>query len=223
MTSVSNIGSGIPMYEDSNPLKAVGKQELDREDFMTLFITQMQHQDPLSPMESYEMASQLAQFSTMEASLKVADKMGELLDYTKSQNNLQLLSLIDKGVQTFGQEMGVQNGATSPTTFVLPEAAAIATLYVYDAAGTLVRTMDLGYQEAGEQEVAWDGKNNNGDTVNDGLYAYRVDALTAEGRQLEVDYRSSGRVTGLEFNSGIATLTVDGYLKRTVGDVVKVY
>ncbi len=223
MTSVSNISSGIPMYEDANPLKAVGKQELDRQDFMTLFITQMQHQDPLSPMESYEMASQLAQFSTMEANLKVADKMGELLDYQKSQNNLQLLSLINKDVQTFGNEVGVAGGESSPINFVMTEAAASATLYIYAPNGSLIKTMDLGYQNAGEQQVSWDGTNNNGDTVADGLYSYSIDALSAEGRPIETEYRSTGRVTGLEFNSGKATLTVDGYLKRSVGDVLSVH
>lgn len=223
MTSVSNVGSGIPLYEDANPLKAVGKQELDRQDFMTLFITQMQHQDPMSPMESYEMASQLAQFSTMEASLKVADKMEELLDYQISQNNLQLLTLIDKDVQTFGQEVGVVSGAASPINFVMTEAAASATLYIYDANGSLIKSMDLGYQSAGEQQVSWDGTNNNGDPVADGLYSYSIDALTAEGKPVETEYRSTGRVTALEFNSGKATLTVDGYLKRSVGDVLSVH
>jgi len=35
-------------------------------DYMTLLVTQLQHQDPLEPLDNNEMASQLAQFSQLQ-------------------------------------------------------------------------------------------------------------------------------------------------------------
>ncbi|MCK5227695.1 MAG: flagellar hook assembly protein FlgD, partial [Desulfobulbaceae bacterium] len=120
--AVISAASGIPMAAEPE-LKTVGKQELDRTDFLTMFITQLQYQDPMKPMDSYEMASQLAQFSNMEATMKMSDNMEKLLDYQTSQNNLELLSLLDKEVQGNGNMMGVNNGETTWTEFMLTEAA----------------------------------------------------------------------------------------------------
>ena len=39
---------------------------LDKDAFLNMFLTQMQHQDPLNPMDSSEIATQMAQFSTLE-------------------------------------------------------------------------------------------------------------------------------------------------------------
>lgn len=44
----------------------VGQNELGREAFLMLLVTQLQHQDPLNPMEDTAFIAQLAQFSALE-------------------------------------------------------------------------------------------------------------------------------------------------------------
>ncbi|MBU4033262.1 MAG: hypothetical protein KKG34_00565, partial [Proteobacteria bacterium] len=106
MATTASTISALPT-QDTTTVNTVGKSTLDRNDFMTLFITQMQHQDPLEPMDSTDMASQLAQFSNMEATMKMSDNLEKLLGYQVSQNNLQLLTLIGKEVQAYGNTIGV--------------------------------------------------------------------------------------------------------------------
>ena len=214
--------SGLPMLEDSNPLKAVGKQQLDRDDFMTLFITQLQYQDPMKPMDSYEMASQLAQFSNMEATMRMSDNMEKLLDFQTSQNNLQLLTLLDKEVQTFGNEIAVNEGVAGSGEFTLVEPAATCQVEVYDAAGNFVRQIDLGYMKVGTYDLAWDGENSGGEQVDDGLYGYKVKAMNELGVEVEVETRTTGKVTGVRFDSGRAELTLDNYVAIDVAQVVQV-
>lgn len=218
----TSVSSTLPTYEPTSQFEPVGKSSLDRSDFMTLFITQMQHQDPLEPMDSYEMASQLAQFSNMEATMKMSDNMEKLLDYQTSQNNLQLLSLMDKGVQGMGNTMGVVDGVVTPTEFTLYDAADVCVVEIYDAAGRLVDTVNVGYAESGVHELAWDGVMPNDETVADGAYTYVVDAVSALGQQVEVDYRTTGKVTGLNFDGGVATVNVDKYITMNVSDILKV-
>ena len=43
------------------------KQELDKDDFMKILITQLTHQDPSEPMKDKEFIAQMAQFSTLAA------------------------------------------------------------------------------------------------------------------------------------------------------------
>jgi flagellar basal-body rod modification protein FlgD len=203
-------------------LKTVGKKSLDRSDFMTLFITQMQHQDPLEPMDSTEMASQLAQFSNMEATMQMSDNLEKLLGYQVSQNNLQLLSLIGKEVQGGGNIMGVVEGKVTTTQYTLADAADSCRVEIYDAAGRMVDTVELGYAASGIHELSWDATTPKGDVVADGQYTYSVVAINALGQKVDVDYRSTGRVTGVNFDGGKAQVTVDKSIAMNVADILVV-
>jgi len=63
--------------------------------------------------------------------------------------------------------------------FQLAEAGAVQ-VRIYDAAGSLVRTLLDGYREAGEAELTWDGRDEAGQEVGSGVYFVR---LTAKRQQ----------------------------------------
>jgi len=221
MTTTATTSSTLPT-QDPAALKTVGKKTLDRNDFMTLFITQMQHQDPLEPMKGTEMASQLAQFSTLESTMKMSDSMEKLLSYQTSQNNLQLLSLIGKNVQGTGNSMGVMNGAATTTQFTLADAADLCRVDIYDAAGSMAGTIDMGYAASGVHDLSWNAKTPSGTVVPDGQYTYKVTAMNALGQQVAVDYRSTGRVTGVKFDGAVAQVSVDNSVNMNVADILVV-
>ena len=69
--------------------------------------------------------------------------------------------------------------------------AADVTISIHAAEGAAVRTLTLGYQDAGmykhrSQAAYWDGKNELGETVASGLYFYTLTAgdFTATRRML---------------------------------------
>ena len=219
---VSTIANTLPMAEEEPLFKAVGKSELDRQDFMTLFITQLQYQDPMKPMDSYEMASQLAQFSNMEATMKMADNMEELLEYQTSQNNLQLLTLLDKNVQVVGNQIGVHGEGLGAGQFTLLNDADTCVVEIYDAGQHLVRTIDMGSMPSGTYTLDWDGKNSLGEQVEDGAYGYVIRAYDITGQDAGVDYQAVGKVTGLNFDSGRAMLVLDNFVSADVGSVIGV-
>ena len=221
MTTTATTSSTLPT-QDTTTLATVGKKTLDRDDFMTLFITQMQHQDPLEPMDSTEMASQLAQFSNMEATMKMSDSMEKLLEYQTSQNNLQLLTLIGKEVQGSGNTMGVVEGKVSTTQYTLADAADSCRIEIYDAAGKMADTVELGYVASGIQDFTWDATTPSGTVVADGQYTYNVVAINALGQKVDVDYRSTGVVTGVNFDGGKAQVTVDKSVTMNVADILVV-
>lgn len=221
MTTTAAASSTLPM-QDETTMKTVGKKTLDRNDFMTLFITQMQHQDPLEPMDSTDMASQLAQFSNMEATMKMSDNLEKLLGYQVSQNNLQLLTLIGKEVQGGGNTMGVVDGKVSATQYTLADAADSCRIEIYDAAGKMVDTVELGYAASGIHELTWDATTPNGEAVPDGRYTYNVVAMSALGQTVDVDYRTTGRVTGVNFDGATAQVTVDKSIPMNVADILVV-
>jgi len=214
--------SGVTESTLIQPKDAVGNKELQRNDFMTLFITQLQYQDPMKPMDSYEMASQLAQFSSMEATMKMSESMDQLLEYQTSQNNLQILDLLGSEVQIEGNRMGIVDGNVTSTEFSLEGTAASVMLEVYDAADRKVWQQDMGALESGIYELEWDGMNMLGEQVVDGAYSYVVKAYDQSDRQVDVNYRTTGKVTGVNFDGGTALLTLDEYIGAGVNEVVKV-
>ncbi len=213
---------GVPLAQADPLFKPVGKQELDSSDFMTLFITQLQHQDPMEPMDSSQMATQLADFSNMEATMQMADSMDQLLEYQTSQNNLQLLSLLDKEVQVFGHSIGVNGEEIGGGEFNLQQDADMAVLEIRDAADRLVKIVDLGRISRGTHSVEWDGTDMLDKKVEDGAYSFEVKAYDQAGQQIVADYKASGKVTGIDYESGTALLVLDHHVPTSVGAVAGV-
>ena len=214
--------AGIPLAEADPLFKPVGKQELTSSDFMTLFITQLQHQDPMEPMDSTDMATQLADFSSMEATMRMADSMDQLLEYQTSQNNLQLLTLLDQDVRVYGNSIGVTGDVVGQGEYSLNQDAEQAVLEVRDAANRLVKLVDLGSISMGDHAVEWDGTNMLDKKVEDGAYIFNVKAYDQAGQQLTVDYKSTGKVTGIDYETGTARLILDNHVPATVGSVIGV-
>ena len=55
------------------------------------------------------------------------------------------------------------------------------TITIYDAAGKLIRTLELGHLPAGNyietgKALYWDGKTKNGELVSSGTYFYQIQA-----------------------------------------------
>ncbi|MHB1014155.1 MAG: flagellar hook assembly protein FlgD [Desulfurivibrionaceae bacterium] len=221
MTTTASTVSTTASTSTTPAMKTVGKNTLDRNDFMKLFITQMQNQDPLEPMKGTDMATQLAQFSTLDSMQNMSNSMDQLLNYQTSQNNLQLLSLIGKTVQGKGSSMGVLNGAVTPTQYSLANTADSCQVNIYNAAGTMVDSMDLGPASSGSHDLSWDGKMPNGTVVPDGEYTYTVTAMS-NGQQVNVDYRTTGQVTGVNFSGSQAQVTVDNSVAMNVADILAV-
>lgn len=218
ISAVSGTASGLVQPEN-----AVGKKDLKKDDFMKLFITQLQYQDPMKPMDSYQMASQLAEFSNMEATTKMSESMDKLLEYQTSQNNLQLMSLLGNQAQVKGNGIGVVGGAVSPTEFVLEDVpSGTINVTVYDETDRPVWQKDIAANGAGDYAIEWDGKDTLGRAVKDGLYHYQVEAFSPTDEALPVGYMSTGRVTDISYVNGGATLTIDGLIQANAGDVVKV-
>lgn len=69
---------------------------LQQEDFLKVLLTQLSYQDPLKPLDNQEYIAQLAQFSGLEQTRQVNDRMASLLSL---QSVDQALSLLGKQVE----------------------------------------------------------------------------------------------------------------------------
>jgi flagellar basal-body rod modification protein FlgD len=67
------------------------KTNLDRDDFLKLLITQLQHQDPTSPVQDKEFIAQMAQFSSLEQMTNMSAGFQKLSGLLASSEASQVL------------------------------------------------------------------------------------------------------------------------------------
>ena len=143
--------------------------------FLKLLVTQLNNQDPLNPMENAELTSQLAQMSTVSGIEKMNATLQTLLSQGGAGQVLQAATMIGRAVLVPGTELA---DGDEPTAFAvdLPSSAESVKANIVDAAGRVVRTLDLGALPGGLHSAVWDRTNEAGQLLPAGSYRVAVDA-----------------------------------------------
>lgn len=71
--------------------RAKPKTELDKDDFLKILVTQLQHQDPTNPVQDREFIAQMAQFSSLEQITNMAGQFGKMANLLNSSEAQSLL------------------------------------------------------------------------------------------------------------------------------------
>lgn len=71
---INAINSAQGSYTSTKKTEA-GNSDLDKEAFLQMLVTQMQYQDPLNPSDSTQYMSQLAQYSSLEATMNISSTL----------------------------------------------------------------------------------------------------------------------------------------------------
>ncbi len=181
---------------------AKSSDKLEKQDFMNLFLTQMSHQDPVDPMDSGAMMSQLAQLGTMEQLEKLNSQVKDLNLTQKDISRFQSLQFLEKDVlmESDGVELG--KGSSKPIYYSLNKEADNIRVSIEDSDGSPVFSQTIGLTAAGKHQFRWDGKNNEGVMMPDGNYQIRLLAFDTEGNSSKLPIFNSGRVDQIEYRDG---------------------
>ncbi len=199
---------------------------MGKDDFLKLLVTQLKYQDPLSPMEGTEFASQLAQFSSLEQLTNLNDSVRLSIEgnYVLSQsiNNTLTATLIGKRVKLAGATI-VKNGQDNVQLgYTLPASASSIEVNIKDENGNIVRTFDSPPSKTGDSKLLWDFSDNKGNKLPDGTYTFEVIAKNAGGDDMTVTLFKWGKIDGIRFSENGTTLIVDGneYLLSDIMEIL---
>jgi flagellar basal-body rod modification protein FlgD len=146
--------------------------------FLKLLVTQMKNQDPLNPMDNAQVTSQMAQLSTVSGIDKLNTTLQALSTSMTSAQSLSATTMIGRSVLVPGNQMEVASGQGFGG-INLTQVADSVQLTIKNSAGEVVRTMDLGAQQAGVLPLAWNGLTDSGAQAPDGNYQISAKAVLA--------------------------------------------
>lgn len=195
----------------TNPL---GDLSGNLSNFLSLLMTQLQHQDPTAPMDSSQFTSQLVQYSSVEQQINMNTNLTSLIQATQSNTILQSSALIGKQVDVTSSQLPLQNGSAS-ASFTAPQAEPVS-ITVTNASGVAVLQTAVSAQ-SGSNTWAWNGKDSHGNQLPDGAYSVSVADATENSLATTV----TGTVTGLQ-RSGTTLNVALGGLTTNVNNIQSV-
>ena len=209
MSLVSNLSS-ITRASDVAAAKAAPSKAtsgMGQQDFLKLFTTQLQNQNPLDPTKNEAFVAQLAQFSQLEATTNMATQLTSFVSSQSGDRMLAGASLIGKKVALDDVPVAMIGGQPVQGLIQLPNGASGMKLEVMDSTGTVVRQQIAGAQAAGEVTLTWDGRNSAGDLVADGNYTFKA-TVTAGGATGVVPVKTLSTVRSVSQTDAASELMV---------------
>jgi flagellar basal-body rod modification protein FlgD len=199
-----------------------GDKSLGRDAFLKLLVAQLKNQDPLKPQDNSEFVAELAQFSSLEQTMGINDRLDMLSLQSQGLQNSQVVGLVGKQATVRGSLVTSDGtGVGVPVSFSLAGAADETVVTLRDQQGRTVRTLELGARGAGIARITWDGRDDAGNIQPAGTYSVAITATKAD-TPIAVSQETSGRVNAVSFDKGYPVLHLSTGVSVPVADLLRV-
>jgi flagellar basal-body rod modification protein FlgD len=184
------------------------KKSLGKDDFLRIMMTQMRHQDPTKPFDAEQMASQMAQFASVEQLQNLNTSMQKMTSNNQPVERLAMTHMIGKTVTVDRGKFPHTEGQAQALSFTLPQDAASVKVAIVNEAGEKVMEKDLGPMKKGDQTFPWDGNKVNTLPAKAGTYTFDVEAIDARGTAMQLNPQRKAMVVGVSFEGAEPVLLV---------------
>lgn len=208
-------------YSSGNTYSSSQQLSADMNTFLTLLTTQLKYQDPLDPMDTAEFTNQLVQYSSVEQAIQTNSKLDTLMTMGMANLGAQAVSYIGKTAQVLGDVMPL-DGGKAKATYTLDKDVTSAVITVKDMNGEIVYS-EQGKITAGTHDFTWDGKDADGNQLEDGAYQIVVTTNVPNGEtSATVTTTVFGKVTGVASDSNGVYVGLGDAVTANLGDILTV-
>ncbi|WP_045738593.1 flagellar hook capping FlgD N-terminal domain-containing protein [Xanthomonas sp. MUS 060] len=174
---MTNVSSSTDTYSSlglsaasNTSTTASSSPALKQADFLKLMTEQLQHQDPLKPMDNSQMVSQMAQLSTVQGIGDLNKTVTALSSSMSTDQVLRGANLIGHKVlvPSAGLPLGNDGGAGG---MVAATSGGVVNLTISDANGKAIKQISVAADKAGQIPFNWDGTDANGARMPAGTYS----------------------------------------------------
>src|SRR6186713_421071 len=122
-TSTADLGSAL-----------AGNKAMGRDAFLKLLVAQLKNQDPLKPQDNSAFVAELAQFSSLEQSMGVNDKLNQMMLQNQGMANSNVINMAGQVATVKGSLVTTDgSGVGVPVAFTQDRASDQTTVQIQDA------------------------------------------------------------------------------------------
>jgi flagellar basal-body rod modification protein FlgD len=196
----------------ASQVTVAGSQEIagNFNTFLQLLTTQLQNQDPLSPLDTNQFTEQLVEFASVEQQINENSNLQTLISLQQTSAATQAMQFLGSSVTVNSSTATLANATGQAATWNLNSAApATGNITITNSSGATVYTGTTTLS-TGNQTFSWNGKGNNGITYPDGTYTMAITATGANGTAVTVSPQVQGTVTAVDVSQSPPQVTVGG-------------
>jgi flagellar basal-body rod modification protein FlgD len=146
-----------------------------------MLTVQLQNQDPLNPMDNAAMTAQLAALNQVDGINKLNTSVNSLVAQMQSANFMNLASSVGKTALSAGSKAYFTGDPVSMAA-KLDESTSSLSAVIRDNNGQIVSQFDFGATAAGVTDFIWDGADDAGQQVAQGMYTLELTATDSQGK-----------------------------------------
>ncbi|MBL4691828.1 MAG: hypothetical protein JKY92_00665 [Magnetovibrio sp.] len=219
--STTSAASSSASTASSATKAQLAKDKLDKDlnQFLNLLVTQLQHQDPLEPLDANQFTQQLVQFASVEQQIYQNANLEKLVSIQKTTQVGSMVGYLGTNIEAKGDSFNLVDGYAK-ISYDLKDPSVQTVLTIQTADEKVVFTGNLSI-EAGKKFFEWDGLKNDGTAVKNGPYTAVITAKDREGKLINIAQTVFGRVTGAGAENGNVTLAM-GAVDVPLSDILNV-
>ena len=179
--------------------------------FLTLLTTQLQHQNPLDPLDTNQFTAQLVQFAGIEQQMRQNEQLASLIAIEKSAQSTQALVYVGNTVAVDGSKAKFDGSAT--WNLNAPQDTN-ATITITNSAGQTVYSGNYSLQQ-GNASFVWDGKGNDGTQWPQGTYTLSATGKDSSGNNVAITTEIQGVVDSVDLTASPPLLSIGGQTYTT--------
>ena len=127
-TQANGVERQVNRFNDSMAGETSDQQDLGRDDFLKILMTQLQNQDPTEPMDDKNFIAQMAQFSSLEQMTNMSENFKKLSGMLSGE---QALNTIGRTVEVQSGDQSVEGIVSEVTRGDTPQVMVDGQYYDY--------------------------------------------------------------------------------------------
>lgn len=181
----------------SDAAEATSKKNnsLDQADFLKLLTTQLQNQDPSSPVDNNQMVTTMSQLSVVENLSTISNNVDNVVNAISSSSALSASSLVGRSVLVDTKTAFFDGSNPITAQIDAGDGASNVKISITDSNGNVVSTFEAGVALDGKIDFSWDGiqDQKTGAKYDSGKYTINVTA-SQDGQNVNLPVKTYATV-----------------------------
>ena len=176
--------------------------------FLQLLTTQLQNQNPLSPLDTNQFTQQLVEFAGVQQQINTNDSLSTLVSLQQTAQSSQALEFVGKTAVVKGSTTSLTNSQAAWGLNIA--SASQVTINITNSSGATVYTSSIAANAGNNQTFTWNGLGTDGTQQPDGTYTLTATAKDSAGNSVGVSTEIQGVVSAVDLTQSPPLLSIGG-------------